>query len=557
RQVFDALGDEAVVLEFSDEQLAYVDQGRRVWSRVVIPAETYPGHDRDLFTVGTPNILAVRADIDDDVVYQITKTIFENLDYLHGLHDLTSQISLDTAINCLPLPIHEGALRYFAEMNVELPAPPVEVDPNLLSRFDDTRQAREEANRGVLSMFTGADGDTSARAAAELASALNVGEDGFRVLPTFGGGSSQNLTDLLYLKGVDSALMRTDVIAYATEHQVYPSLEEQIAYITEMFPEEVHLLVREDVNNVRELEGQNVNIGAPGSGSEITASVILSQLDIPVQATEFEPYAALDKLKSGEISGAFFVGGKPMPLLKEIDEGSGLRLLSIPFVQYGNSYRSAEITPGDYPNLLAKTPDESISTVAVRTALFTYAWRPDSSRYETLARFSNAFFEHLSELHQEGRHPKWRQVDPTSEIFGLKRFEPARIWVESNFDTAQRIALEGRYLNDQPSSNAASLSSTDPITAPVLLDQQEPLRSQTEPSPTAADDNGSLEAVERIMDSTTSERGAASSVPANGANDQGRQVNSTATSFTRDNRRTSSNGSIETLPTATVNSPTF
>ncbi|MGI9492035.1 MAG: TAXI family TRAP transporter solute-binding subunit, partial [Geminicoccaceae bacterium] len=42
RQVFDALGDEAVVLEFSDEQLAYVDQGRRVWSRVVIPAETYP-----------------------------------------------------------------------------------------------------------------------------------------------------------------------------------------------------------------------------------------------------------------------------------------------------------------------------------------------------------------------------------------------------------------------------------------------------------------------------------------------------------------------------------
>ena len=44
-------------------------------------------------TIGTPNILAVRADVDDDVVYQITKTIFEELEYLHGLHSTTRQIS--------------------------------------------------------------------------------------------------------------------------------------------------------------------------------------------------------------------------------------------------------------------------------------------------------------------------------------------------------------------------------------------------------------------------------------------------------------------------------
>ena len=141
-QVFDALGDEVAVLEFDDKQLAAVDRGRRLWDRVVIPAGTYPGQDRDIFSVGTPNILAVRADVDDDVVYQITKTIFEELDYLRGLHAATSQISLDTAVNNLSLPIHDGALRYFEEKGVELPAPPVKLNPDLLARFDNATEAR-------------------------------------------------------------------------------------------------------------------------------------------------------------------------------------------------------------------------------------------------------------------------------------------------------------------------------------------------------------------------------------------------------------------------------
>ena len=179
-QVFDALGDEVAVLEFDDKQLAAVDRGRRLWDRVVIPAGTYPGQDRDIFSVGTPNILAVRADVDDDVVYQITKTIFEELDYLRGLHAATSQISLDTAVNNLSLPIHDGALRYFEEKGVELPAPPVKLNPDLLARFDNATEAREAANQGVISMFAGASSDTSARAAADLATLLNTEENGLQ-----------------------------------------------------------------------------------------------------------------------------------------------------------------------------------------------------------------------------------------------------------------------------------------------------------------------------------------------------------------------------------------
>lgn len=496
-QVFNELGDEVAVLEFDDKQLAAIDQGRRLWDRVVIPAGTYPGQDRDIFSVGTPNILAVRADVDDDVVYQITKTIFEELDYLHGLHAATSQISLDTAVDNLPLPIHDGALRYFEEKGVELPAAPVELSPDLLARFDNATQAREVANRGVISMFTGANGDTSAHAAADLASVLNTEESGFRLTPTYGGGAAQNLTDLLYRKDVDSAMVRADIIAYAAEHEVYPAIDSKIAYITEMFPEEVHLVVQAEIGDVQDLIGKKVSIGRSGSGTDITASIILSMLDIAVEPIELENYQALGALRGGEISGAFFVGGKPMPLLQEISDGSGLKLLPVPFVQYADSYRPTSIARPDYPNLMTDSEVEEIPTLSVRTALFTYLWQPGSDRYQALFDFSNVIFNHLQTLQQDGYHPKWREVDPTAEIAGLIRFEPARTWVQENATLAGRIAQEGQDLVDELSLTPSDLEGRDPLIPPLSLDaalspKAQPPGAETErssvPGPGAGND---------------------------------------------------------------------
>ncbi len=472
RQVFEELGDQAAVLEFDDEQLATIDQGRRLWGRVVIPAGTYPGQDRDIFTLGTPNILAVDADVDDEVVYEITKTIFEELEYLKSLHPATRQISLDTAAANLPLPIHPGALQYYQEEGVELPPPPVELNPDLLARFQSTSEAKDAVNRGTLiSMFSGTSGDTSARAVADLAGILDPEEDELRLLPTYGGGSGQNLTDLLYLQNVDSALVRTDIVAYAVEQGIYPFVNEQIAYIAELFPEEVHLIVPDEIDDIQELVGKKVNIGAPGSGGDITASILLSSLDVAVQPTAFEPHMALDKLRTGEISGAIFVGGKPMPLLGDIDSSSGLKLLPVPFVQYADSYRPASITRQDYPSLIAGEAGDDVPTLAVRMALLTYDWRPGTARYQALADLSTILFQHLGELQQPGYHAKWREVDPTSQISGWKRFDPARNWLDENAEQAERIALQGRLLIEQSLSAAASDdNSRDPLTSPLSVD---------------------------------------------------------------------------------------
>ena len=72
-------------------------------------------------TIAQPNILTVREDVDAEHVYQITKTIYENLPFLNAIHKATRVMALEKAITGLPMPLHPGALRYYKEQGLEIP----------------------------------------------------------------------------------------------------------------------------------------------------------------------------------------------------------------------------------------------------------------------------------------------------------------------------------------------------------------------------------------------------------------------------------------------------
>ncbi|NBC33450.1 MAG: TAXI family TRAP transporter solute-binding subunit [Alphaproteobacteria bacterium] len=116
-----AVGEEAVILSFTDEQIAAADQGFDLWTAYVIPAGTYPGQPEDVRTIAQPNLLAVNASVDEEAVYQITRAIYENLPFLHNIHAATTAMSLDGALAGLPLPLHPGALRYYEEAGIDIP----------------------------------------------------------------------------------------------------------------------------------------------------------------------------------------------------------------------------------------------------------------------------------------------------------------------------------------------------------------------------------------------------------------------------------------------------
>ena len=121
-QLMAAAGDSVTPLAVTDEQLAAMDGGRDLWTRFVIPAGTYPNQDADWNTIAQPNFLATNADLPEENVYMITKTIYENLPFLQAIHPATKAMAIEKAIAGLPVPLHPGAARYYSEQGIDIPA---------------------------------------------------------------------------------------------------------------------------------------------------------------------------------------------------------------------------------------------------------------------------------------------------------------------------------------------------------------------------------------------------------------------------------------------------
>jgi TRAP transporter TAXI family solute receptor len=120
-QLMAAAGDSVKLLNFTPEQAATADGGRELWTSYTIPAGTYPGQEEDVQTIAQPNFLATSADLPEEHVYQITKTIYENLPFLNAIHPATKAMSIENAIAGLPLPLHPGARKYYEEVGIEIP----------------------------------------------------------------------------------------------------------------------------------------------------------------------------------------------------------------------------------------------------------------------------------------------------------------------------------------------------------------------------------------------------------------------------------------------------
>lgn len=80
-----------------------------------IPAGTYDGQDSDVPTVAITNILVSHEGVSDEVAYQMTKLMFDNLERLGNAHSAAKDIKLEGAAKDLPIPLHSGAERFYKE----------------------------------------------------------------------------------------------------------------------------------------------------------------------------------------------------------------------------------------------------------------------------------------------------------------------------------------------------------------------------------------------------------------------------------------------------------
>jgi hypothetical protein len=115
------LGDRMVVLNVSESELAQINTRYPLWDYYDLPAGTYPNQHAPIRSAGHPNILAVRADVPDETVYRITKSMWENLSALQEIHRATNDMKLELALKGLGAPLHPGAARYYRERGLDIP----------------------------------------------------------------------------------------------------------------------------------------------------------------------------------------------------------------------------------------------------------------------------------------------------------------------------------------------------------------------------------------------------------------------------------------------------
>ena len=289
----------------------------------------------------------------------------------------------------------------------------------------ETSNPVARANQGTVGVITGMEGGTYARTGADL---TILDDDTLRVLPTLGKGSLQNLSDILYLRGVDIGFVQADALAYAKQHNMFPGLTQNIRYIAKLYDEEVHVLVRKDITRMEDLNGQRVNVDVNGSGSAMTAEILLSALDIKATVEHEKQVTGVEELKHGDIAAVIHVGGAPIPLFADVAADSGIHFLPVALSPVlAQTYLPDQLTHDSYPLLVP--PDTSVPTIAVGDVMAVFAWQPHTDRYNRVAHFVTAFFSKFDRFQQPPRHPKWREVNLTAEVPGWTRFQPAQDWL--------------------------------------------------------------------------------------------------------------------------------
>jgi TRAP transporter TAXI family solute receptor len=286
---------------------------------------------------------------------------------------------------------------------------------------------RAQANAGTVGIISGGVDGTYIRIATDLASVLDDGNR-LRILPLIGKGSLQNISDILFLRGIDIGIVQSDALAYARRERLYPGVEKSLQYITKLYDEELHILGGRGIDRIEDLAGKKINVDLRGSGTAMTASLILESLGIQAETTHDDQALALEKLRRGEIAAMAYVAGKPARLFKDVRAEDGLHFVPVPMTEaLAQTYLPSSLASRDYPGVIPEGGE--VETVAVGAVMAVYAWTPDQERYRKVTNFVRNFFENFDSFLKPPRHAKWKEVNLAAQVPGWVRFPAAEAWL--------------------------------------------------------------------------------------------------------------------------------
>ena len=291
---------------------------------------------------------------------------------------------------------------------------------------------RESINGNTVTILGASLSGAYIKIVEDIARTVNDGEK-LRVLPIVGEGGSQNIRDLLYLRGVDAGIVMSTSMDSYNGKPLYGRLPSRLQYIARLYEEEFHIVGGPSISSVKDLAGKKV---AFHGGALLSGQELLSKLKIkPAEAVKMDFFEALDKLKTGEIVAIVRATASPMQDMESKFDPAFHKLIPIPFDNsLIEAYLPGQLTHKHYPAIV---PDgQPVETVAIGVVLAAYAWQPGTDRYRRLARFVDAFFSNINKLlADKNRHPKWDDVNLAAKLPGWQRFPAAEDWLKRHGQT--------------------------------------------------------------------------------------------------------------------------
>lgn len=116
-ELFRSMAGKVHLLSMSEGAADHIVKKFPFYLKVVIPAGTYPGQDKDVITLGYQNGYMARIEMPEDFVYELVKAYHHHLDEIKGFHpQFKKQLNLKNSVNVLMMPVHPGAKKYYKEV---------------------------------------------------------------------------------------------------------------------------------------------------------------------------------------------------------------------------------------------------------------------------------------------------------------------------------------------------------------------------------------------------------------------------------------------------------
>src|SRR5258708_10123392 len=112
---------------------------------------------------------------------------------------------------------------------------------------------QEKINAWTVGLAAGLIEGAPLRLATEMARVVDDG-DNLHVLPIVTRGPTENVNSLLYLRGIDLAIINSDSLE---EYRVqFPEIRHHVTYLLSLFPSELHIFVRPAIKSLQDLAGK-------------------------------------------------------------------------------------------------------------------------------------------------------------------------------------------------------------------------------------------------------------------------------------------------------------